>query len=394
MVATLLLVRFFDELAAFLPAGALESFRDDLDLTYAEAGAVLTAIGPGALAGNLAAIAADFTSRRLIVVGGALAYSASMLLFAVGDAFVSLLAAGFVVGAASTAMVDAGEIALTDVGGDRLRRLLARGNLLAYAGDVVGPLLLIGVAAAGMSWRAAFAIAGSLLAAYALVLAVQPIPRAARGDDDPSPRGHVAAVLRDRRVWVLGALSVLINPLDETIVGFGIAFLEEERGLTAAVATSAALLATAGGVLGLLLAPRLERHDDDHLLVAFGILGAVGVAGFSALPGLVALAPMLLIGASAALTWVVMQHRILTVRPGAAGTTKAVVSTIDSVALAAPIAIGAVADRWGLGTGIAACTILPVAFALVASYGIHLSRAARPYRDADAGGAEPEPERD
>jgi len=64
MVAALLLLRFFDELAAFLPAGTLESFRDDLDLTYAQAGAVLAAVGPGALVGNLAAVAADFVSRR------------------------------------------------------------------------------------------------------------------------------------------------------------------------------------------------------------------------------------------------------------------------------------------------------------------------------------------
>lgn len=390
MVAALLLLRFFDELAAFLPAGTLESFRDDLDLTYTQAGAVLAAIGPGALAGNGAAIAADFTSRRVIVVAGALAYAASMFTFAVGDSFAILLVGGFVLGAASTAMVDAGEVALTDVAdGDRLRVLLARGNLLAYIGDFLGPAILIGVGAIGWSWRAAFAVAGALLVAYALQLASHPLPRAARDDDGPTARDHVAAVLRDPMVWVLGGLSVLINPLDETIVGFGIAYLEEERGLGASLATLAAVVATTGGILALLLPSRLARFDDDHLLVASGAVAAGSVAAFLVLPGVVALVPMLGIGAASALAWVVMQHRILTARPGAAGTTKAVVSTIDSVALVAPVAIGAAIDAWGLRRGLVVFVALPIAFSLLAMVGIHLSRARPLYRDVDAGGPNP-----
>jgi len=303
MVAALLLLRFFDELAAFLPAGTLESFRDDLDLTYAQAGAVLAAVGPGALVGNLAAVAADFVSRRLIVVAGALAYAASMLAFAAGASFPVLLAGGALLGAASTAMVDAGEVALTDVAGDRLRVLLARGNLLAYAGDVLGPVLLVGVAAAGWSWRVAFAVVAALLVAYALVLARHPIPRAERTSDAPRPGGQLATVLRDPLVWVLGGLSVLMNPLDETIIGFGIPFLQEERGLSAPLATSAALLASAGGILGLLAAPRLDRYDDDRLLVGAGAVMAASVTAFAVLPGALALVGMVGVGAGVAVGW-------------------------------------------------------------------------------------------
>jgi len=390
MVAALLLLRFFDELAAFLPAGTLESFRDDLDLSYAQAGTVLAAIGPGALAGNAAAIAADFTSRRVIVVAGALAYAASMFTFALGDSFLAMLAGGFALGAASTAMVDAGEVALTDVAdGDRLRVLLARGNLLAYVGDFLGPAILIGVSAVGWSWRSAFAVAGGLLVAYAIVLAAHPLPRAARDEEGPSARAHVAAVLRDPLVWVLGGLSVLISPLDETVVGFGIAYLEEDSGLAASVATMAAVAATTGGILALLLPSRLARFDDDQLLVACGTTAAASVALFVVLPGASALVAMLGVGAATALAWVVMQHRILTARPGAAGTTKAVVSTIDAIALAAPVAIGSAVDAWGLRRGMLLFVAMPIAFALLAVVGIHLSRARPLYREGDAGGQNP-----
>jgi predicted MFS family arabinose efflux permease len=386
MVAALVIVRGFDELAAFLPAGTLESFRDDLDLSYAQAGAVLTAIAPGALVGNLAAIAADFVDRRLIVVGGAFGYAASMLTFALGQSFVALLVGGFVLGAASTAMVDAAEVALADVAGSRLRVLLARGNLAAYVGDLLGPALLIGVTAAGMSWRAAFVCVAVVLALYGIALARHPLPPAA-GDDAPArASGHVAQVLRDPRVWLLGVLSVLMNPLDETVVAFGIAFLEDERGLSSAVATSVALVMTVGGLVAIAFVSRLEGRDDDRILAVAGAAMAASVLLFVVVPGPLALVPMAMTGAAVAIAWVVMQHRILTVRPGAAGTTKALVSTVDAAGLAMPIAIGAVADRWGIATAMTSFVALASGFALLAWWGIHLSRGQLPYRRADAGG--------
>ena len=66
----MLVARLADESAIFLPFGSLESFRADLGLTYAQAGAVLAAIAPGALVGGVFAAAADRYSRRVISAGG------------------------------------------------------------------------------------------------------------------------------------------------------------------------------------------------------------------------------------------------------------------------------------------------------------------------------------
>src|SRR3954453_18295099 len=127
-LAAVLLVRLLDELAFFLPAGTLESFRADLGLTYAQAGAVLAAIAPGAVIGSVFAAAADRYSRRVIAAGGAFGFAAALALFAAGAGFPVLAAAAFGMGMASTAMVDAAEVALVDLAGDDLRRYLARGN--------------------------------------------------------------------------------------------------------------------------------------------------------------------------------------------------------------------------------------------------------------------------
>src|SRR5919202_1722291 len=95
----------------FVPFGALEPFRADLGLTYAQAGTVLAAIAPGALVGGVFAAAADRYSRRVIAGGGALGFALSLALFAAGHTFAVLVVGGFVMGMASTAMVDGAEVA-------------------------------------------------------------------------------------------------------------------------------------------------------------------------------------------------------------------------------------------------------------------------------------------
>ncbi|MDQ3897706.1 MAG: hypothetical protein M3326_10790, partial [Actinomycetota bacterium] len=86
-MATVLFVRLADEAAFFLPAAALESFKTDLGLTYAQAGTVLALIPPGAVAGTVFAIAADRVSRRAIASAGAFAFAAGMAAFASGASF-------------------------------------------------------------------------------------------------------------------------------------------------------------------------------------------------------------------------------------------------------------------------------------------------------------------
>ena len=66
LVAALVLVRFADEWATFLPAGAMAPMRSELGLTYAEAAAVLVALPAGGFLGNFFVVAADYVSRRVL----------------------------------------------------------------------------------------------------------------------------------------------------------------------------------------------------------------------------------------------------------------------------------------------------------------------------------------
>lgn len=350
----MLLARLADESAIFLPFGSLESFRADLGLTYAQAGAVLAAIAPGALAGGVFAAAADRYSRRVISAGGALGFALALAVFAFGGSFPVLAAGAFLMGMASTAMVDGAEVALVDLAGDDLRRYLARANLLATVGDLLGPVLLAGAVVAGLSWRAAFGVGAVAMTVYALALAGAPLPpppaRAAAGDEEGGRRPGLAAVLRDPAVWVIGVIGLLMVPFDEPLVGFTVALLEQERGASPAVATVVAFIGITGGVLAFtVVARRFEAVDDRRLLTGSVAAMAGGAVTVAVVPVLAVVAVAGLVTAiGLSLAWLAVQHRSLLLRPGQVGTTKAVLGAIESTGAWLPVAIGVVADRAGL----------------------------------------------
>lgn len=360
-VVAVLLVGLADETVSFLPSGTLESFRADLGLTYAQAGTVLAVVAPGAVVGGAFAAAADRASRRAIAAGGALAYAASLVAFASARSFALLAGAAFVLGVASTAMVDAAEVALVDLAGGDLRRYLARSNLLATVGDLAGPALVAGVAASGLSWRLAFAVAAALMTLYAAALAVAPLPAPApsAGDGD-TPRSRLAGVVRDPAVWVVGAIGLLMAPFDEPLVGFTIALLQQERGASASVATAVAAVGLSGGMLSYtVLARRFEAVADRRLLLGSLCAMAAGAAATAAAPtvALVALAA-LVTSVGLNLGWLALQHRSLTLRPGEVGTTKAVLGVVEVTGFWIPIAIGALADAAGLVPAVGAYGVL------------------------------------
>ncbi len=373
-MATVLFVRLADEASFFLPAAALESFRTDLGLTYAQAGTVLALIPPGALVGTVFAIAADRVSRRAIAAGGTFAFAAGMAAFASGASFLVLAAAAFAIGVASTAMVDAAEVALVDLAGDQLRPVLARGNLMATFGDILGPALVAGAAGLGLSWRMTFWVAAAGLALYGVALAGADLPGPNGGlddDDPPSSLRVLRSVLRDGRVWRVGLMSLLMGPFDETLLGFTIALLERERGTSAGVATLVALIGVSGGLVAFtVLARWLEGVTEGRLLVLSGLAMTSGalIIAFGPSPLLVT-AGAFITDVGLNLGWLALQHRTLTLRPGEVGTTKAVVSGIEFAGAPLPIAIGAVADGTSLVTAVALYGVLGSVFTLLAVAG-------------------------
>jgi predicted MFS family arabinose efflux permease len=367
LLPSLLFVRLADEWFTFFPAGALEPIRADVGLAYADVGLVLTALTAGGLLGNGFAAAADFVDRRRLASGGALVYALCLIAFAVGDALPVLLVAGFVWGAASDAFAHSCEVALVDLYRDDVAPALGQVNAYGAVGDLLGPLSLAGAAATGLGWRGAFAAGAALMLLYAGWLAARPFPAPRPRPGAATPAQAVLGVVRDRRIILLAVVDGLFGLLDEPFWGFTVAFLERERGLAPAAATAVVGVAVAAGIAGFLSVPAFTgRWAPAWLLVRLGAVLAAAVAALIALP----LAPLQLaaaatFGFTGAVFYAVLQATYLALRPGQAGTSKAVVSTIGCFGIGVPTLVGAVADAYGLTAGLAVYGAVPIAIVLL-----------------------------
>jgi hypothetical protein len=221
----------------------------------------------------------------------------------------------------------------------------------------------------GLGWRAAFVAAGVGMAGYGVLLASQPLPAPRRPssadpDDGSHPRGDLTAVLRDRRVFRLGLLSALVDVFDEPFLAFAIAYLVATRGQPAGVATLTAGVGLAGGVAAAAWASRIERSEITPSTVAVLLIGGVGAIVLAAHPVVVALGAAG-VGAAVNLAWISLEARVLTLRPGQAGTTSAVVSAVGQVAVLVPLVAGVVADGAGVTTALLLYLAMAVVFAMV-----------------------------
>ena len=359
MLVALLSVRLADESAGFLIPGSFEAFRSELHLSYAQAATILAAGAPGAIGGNGLAIAADYFSRRVIAAGGAFWFAAAVAVFATTDSYWMLVAASFVIGVAASAMVDASELALVDLSGDDLPRMLGASNFLGSIGDLAGPALIIAAAWFGFGWQAPFLLAAVLMAAYGVWLGVSPLPPPRHHDERESPRRAVASILRDRRVWILGVMAMLLSPLDEPFLAFLIAHLQRTDGMSRTVATAVAMLTIVGAAIGAL--EQARRAPPNPPLVRPTLLVAAAVTSIALAPTAVLVLPgALVFGFGMIGFWTALQARVLLLRPGQAGTVSAVVSTIEFAGFMIPIGIGVVVDAHGLRAGIACYAVVAV----------------------------------
>ena len=349
LLSALLLVRLADEWFSFLPAGIVEPLHAELGLSYAQAGTLLVVLPAGGLIGTPLAVAADHVSRRMLASAGAIVYGLCLLAFATSSSFPTLVAAAFVMGAASDALVHGCEVALVDLAGDALAPALARVNLLGLVGDVLGPLLLSAVAAAGLGWRAAFMIGAALMLAYGGWLASQPLPPPRPSHERPRPFEGVREVLRDRWVLRLAFVATVFSIFDEPFLGFSIAYLERVRGQPHSLATAIVATVVAGGIAGSALVARRGGRSLERTLFLGSLAILASIAGIIAAPAVpMQVLAALVFGAAGAIVWVALQGALLGARPGLAGTTTAVWSTIELLGIGFPLLVGMVADAHGL----------------------------------------------
>jgi MFS transporter, FSR family, fosmidomycin resistance protein len=356
-----------DELVFGAREAAWPLIRRDLELSYAEVGLLLSVPAyVGAVAEPILGLLGDTRWRRAVVAGGGAAFALALATAALSESFWLLLAATIVLFAASGAFVSLSQATLMDLDAEGRERNMARWSVAGGVGAVAGPLTVAVVAGGAGAWRWLFCAFGVVaLGLLVLTLRSWPAhlhPHATR----PSLRNALRA-LRRRTVarWLL--VLEAADLMTDVLLGFLALYIVDvvgaspgTGGLAVAVWTGAGL---AGG-LGIVLF--LAKHSGLAYLWISAPVALVLYAAFLVLPG--AASKLVLLGALGLTTagwYSIPKARLYAALPGQSGAALALGGVAGITRAAAPLAIGLVAERYGLETAMWLLLAAPLALLLL-----------------------------
>ena len=332
----------------------------------------------------LGVLAGQGRRRRLAILGGGIIFVLTLLAVAAAGSFTVLLCAFVAFYPASGAFVSLTQAEIMDTWPDRQAQVMARWDLAGSAGAVAGPLLLTAVLASGSGWRAGYLVlAGpATLAWLGAYLRGQAAPAASAaetngrdtdsGEADRENRPwtararEIGAALRDRGTlrWLL--LIEAANLLVDVFTGFLALYLVDVAHLTPAVAALAVAIrlgaALAGDAALVLIG---ERAGDLAVLRASAIATALLYPSFLLVPGVVPKLVVLAALSAATAPWYpLLQARLYGSLPGRSSVAVTLSSAAGLAGGLGPLAVGLVAQGFGLSWALAGLVVVPVAVLL------------------------------
>jgi MFS family permease len=260
-------------------------------------------------------------------------------------------------------------------GAARADRAMVRWSLYCSVGDVLTPIVTGTAIGLGHSYRVAL---GAVAIAVGLqcVLSAALLPRTRATEDaplDPEPaavplRQAVARALRLPRLWLWLLAAASCTLLDELVIALAVLRLAHDRAASAALATAAAVCFSAGAVLGGALTDRVvERLTPRRVLVGSAVVCAAALGGMIASGSLAAgCVALFVVGVTCAPHHPLSMARAYEELPDRPGTVQAMGQLFVVVDVGAPLLLGAIADRFGLGAAIGCLVVQPVVVATVA----------------------------
>jgi MFS transporter, FSR family, fosmidomycin resistance protein len=402
VIAAALAVELVDELADGTRAAALPLIRRDLALSYGQIGllASVPLLLGSVLELPLGVLAGHGRRRRVAVLLGGVVFTLSLAGVAAARSFADLLIAFVVFFPASGAFVSLTQSGLMDADPARREQHMARWDLAGSVGSVAGPALLIAVLAAGGGWRSAYLVLA--LAATAAWLGVarnpprpppadthpgppgpttrphpdpprattpaHPDPPRATARPHPDPPGALAAVRRilagPRRPPVLRWLVLLqvSDLLLDVFTGFLALYLVAVVHATPAQAALGVAIRLGAGLAGDAALIRALRHAGGLRLLRFSAAAAaVAFPGFLLVPGLwPKLALLACVSVITAPWYPVLQAQLYDSLPDHSGVVVSLSSAAGLLGGAAPLAVGFLAQRFGLAWALASLATAPL----------------------------------
>jgi MFS transporter, FSR family, fosmidomycin resistance protein len=374
VLAAALAVELVDELVDGTKGAALPLIRQSLALSYGQIGllASVPLLLGSLLELPLGVLAGHGRRRRRAVLAGGVVFILTLAAAAAARTFAGLLVAFVIFFPASGAFVSLTQSGLMDADPGRRERHMARWDLAGSAGSVAGPFVLIAVLAAGGGWRSAFGVLA--LAAVAAWLGVArnppgPIPPGPTPAGGSPARPGAAAAMRGvlaalRRAGVARCLVLLqvCDLLLDVLTGFVALYLVDVVHASPEQAALGVGIRLGAGLAGdAVLVWALRRVRGLTLLRASAATAAALYPGFLLVPGIGL--KLLLLGALsfATASWYpLLQARLYGSLPDASGIAVSLSSAAGLLGGAGPLAVGFLAQRFGLTWALAGLAAAPL----------------------------------
>jgi MFS transporter, FSR family, fosmidomycin resistance protein len=345
--------------------------RHDLALSYAQIG--LLAAVP-LIVGSILELPVGVASgtgkrRRYFILIGGLAFAGSVLAVGFAGSFAVLLISLTIFFPASGAFVSLTQSALMDSAAERQAQHMARWTLAGSTGAVLGPLLVAAVLAGGGSWRQAiFTVAAvAFLVWVAVAAAGRGDPRGtgpeATAEDGGWPGWRAAAdtVRRSGALRLLFLLQVADLLLD-VLTAFLALYLVTAAGASPSVAALGIAVRLGAGLGGdVLLVRLLERCDGRRVLRSSAWLALLLFPVFLLVPGLgPKLAALAALTLATAPWYPVLTAELYSSLPGQSGLAVTLSSGASLLGSLGPLAVGLLAQSFGLSWAMTALCAVPV----------------------------------
>jgi MFS transporter, FSR family, fosmidomycin resistance protein len=407
VLAAALAVELVDELVDGTKGAAMPLIQHDLALSYGQIGllASVPLLLGSLLELPLGVLAGHGRRQRIAVLAGGAVFIVSLADAATAHSFAALLVAFVIFFPASGAFVSLTQSGLMDANPARQERHMARWNLAGSTGAVAGPFLLIAVLATGGSWRTAYLVlAGCAVLAWLGVARSGPRPvtplapdrpgaadRAGAADrpgdmdragaaDRPGDMDRAGAAARPGDTDRAGAARQVLTALKQNgvirwlvllqvsdllldvLTGFLAIYLVDVVHATPAEAAFGVAVRLVAGLAGdIALVRVLERTAGLRVLTASVAATLVLYPGFLLVPGLWPKLALLAGLSIATAPWYpVLQARLYGSLPGQSGVAVTLTSAAALAGGAGPLAVGFLAERFGLAWALAGLLLAPV----------------------------------
>lgn len=343
------------------------------------------------------ALVSDRYPRRRVAALALLAMSLALVLCALAEAGPVLAIGLGLAGAASGVACAAAqaELVTTSPGGGA--RAMARWVLFGSLGDVSTPLLVALVLGSGGSYRGAFVAAAALALLQGGLLAGRGAAAGSGGEaatagagpsrelaldgeaahrpdpgaaEPPDPEDADAAPLRvalreglgNRALWRWLGAAGLCTFLDEILVAFAALHAERALGASSALAAACVTGASAGAVIGSWLTEHaLGTRRPERVLVGSALGTLLALAAVVSAPSAFWLGVALVgLGAAAAPQYALTKALAYAASPGRPGVVNALAQVFVLVDIVGPLALGALADRFGVTVALGCLAVQPL----------------------------------